>query len=155
MGSIQLMKREGSDAPTYGHVWITGQHALEAEGLSDEQMVRDLVTVLDLFPAIEIPRSFRVLRSKWGTDPLALGSYSYPAAGATAEDVSALGAPLRVGDEVGEDGIGSEGGGRSVVLFGGEATHHNHYGTAHGAFMSGQREARRFLAELDSVVKEP
>ena len=32
-----------------------------------------------------------------------------------------------------------------LVLFAGEATHAEHYGTAHGAFMSGEREAERLL----------
>ena len=33
-----------------------------------------------------------------------------------------------------------------LVLFAGEATHAEHYGTAHGAFMSGEREAERLLS---------
>ena len=40
--------------------------------------------------------------------------------------------------------------GRPLVLFAGEATHAEHYGTAHGAFMSGVREAERLLAAWQS-----
>jgi len=36
-----------------------------------------------------------------------------------------------------------------VVMFAGEATHRHYMGTVHGAFMSGYREANRYLS-IDS-----
>ena len=38
-----------------------------------------------------------------------------------------------------------------VVMFAGEATHRQFPGTAHGAYMSGYREASRLLEALDQL----
>ena len=74
-------------------------------------------------------------RTQWGTDPLARGSYSFPAAATQQGDQDRLAEPLV-----------AEHSQQPLVLFAGEATHAEHYGTAHGAYMSGEREAERLLA---------
>lgn len=61
----------------------------------------------------------------WSSDPWTRGSYSYIAVGSSPSDILALARP--VGD------------GR--VRFAGEATHPRFYGTMHGAYDSGVREA--------------
>ena len=50
--------------------------------------------VLDAFPAIKLPRNFSVLRTRWGSDPLHRGSYSYISANASTSDVEMLSQPL-------------------------------------------------------------
>ena len=61
-----------------------------------------------------------------------LGSYSYVDVKSTAADIERLAEPIFV-DQV------------PRVLFAGEATSLNYYSTAHGAYLSGQREAKRLL----------
>jgi monoamine oxidase len=62
----------------------------------------------------------------WTTDPYSLGSYSYIPVGASDRDFELLAEP------VGER-----------LLFAGEATSFDHYATAHGAMLTGLREAKR------------
>ncbi len=68
--------------------------------------------------------------TKWGADQYARGSYSFIAVGSSPDDMHALGEP--VGDR---------------LMFAGEATNPPEwFGTVHGAYMSGLREADRVLA---------
>lgn len=116
--------------------WIAGPEALAMEARSDDQLVADAEALLNAFPPAQrqLGSVQQAMRSTWGTDPLFRGSYSYIAAGSDLEDVAVLGAPLP-----------SEG--CPVLLFAGEATNASHFGTAHGALISGRREADR-LREL-------
>ena len=50
--------------------------------------------ILDAFPAIKLPRDFSVLRTRWGSDPLHKGSYSYVSAQSSISDVDTLSEPL-------------------------------------------------------------
>jgi monoamine oxidase len=74
--------------------------------------------------AVPEPRSCH--RTSWSVDPYARGAYTFIAAGATPADIRTLQEPL--GDS---------------VFFAGEATSAEHWGTAHGAYLSGLREAAR------------
>ena len=69
------------------------------------------------------------LRTNWGHDPFALGSYSYVAKGATRQDHRTIGEP--VGD---------------MLFFTGEACHPNYEGTVHSAHESGLYAADAVLA---------
>jgi monoamine oxidase len=95
----------------------------------------DIDGLLDAFPPVRrrLPGIRAVHRSEWGSNPLTRGSYSYPAAGSGLEDIGVLAQPVCCD-------------GRPVLLFAGEATHTSHYGTASGAFLTGEREADRLLA---------
>ena len=57
-------------------------------------MRQGIHALLDAFPALDLPRSFSVVRSRWGADPLCRGSYSYVTPGTTGDDIDALAAPL-------------------------------------------------------------
>ena len=50
--------------------------------------------VLDAFPAMKLPKTFSVLRTRWGSDPLHGGSYSYVTANSSTSDVEILSKPL-------------------------------------------------------------
>ncbi len=58
------------------------------------QVRRGILGILDAFPGIDLPRAFSVVRSAWGADPLARGSYSYVTPGTSASHIDALATPL-------------------------------------------------------------
>ena len=142
--------------------WVTGQEACRRLGeTSDEQLVSCLVDdILSHYAApqlrgeIAVPRPTAVLRSTWTSDPRFGGSYTYLHKSASIDDIAALGAPVscKIGSKAGVGG--AEGKGvrdeTPVLLFAGEASHGCYYGTVHGAFMTGEREAERSLAILGS-----
>ena len=93
--------------------------------------------VLDAFPAIGLQRRFRIRRTRWGADPLFRGSYSYCPASAHAAAMDELAAPVVPqpypdGPNPGESGVQP----LPRVLFAGEATHRQFFGTVHGAYFS-------------------
>jgi hypothetical protein len=69
-------------------------------------------------------------RTGWSTDPYSRGAYTYHAVGSTPADIRTLQEP--VGDR---------------VFFAGEATSGEHWGTVHGAYLSGLREAARIAGD--------
>lgn len=71
-----------------------------------------------------------VAASMWGTDPWSLGAYSHALPG-HADDRVRLGAAVE-----------------NRLFFAGEATAEAFYGTAHGAWMEGERAAREALSAL-------
>ncbi|EEF48065.1 probable polyamine oxidase 5 [Ricinus communis] len=88
----------------------------------------------------------KVLKSRWGNDPLFLGSYSYVAVGSSGDDMDKLAEPLpRIGN------FETDGCPQLQILFAGEATHRTHYSTTHGAYFSGLREANRLLQHYHCV----
>lgn len=100
----------------------SGQAAWSREALSDGNAVAQVINALDA------PEPTGSIVTRWGTDPYSLGSYSFIAVGSSPDDMSALGEP------VGER-----------LLFAGEATNPEFFGTVHGAYLSGIREADRIL----------
>lgn len=95
-----------------------GQAAWSREALSDEESVAEVITALDA------PAPTGALVTRWGTDPYARGSYSFIAVGSSPNDMRALGQPVS-----------------ERLMFAGEATNPEFFGTVHGAYLSGMREA--------------
>ncbi|ERL85732.1 hypothetical protein D910_03332, partial [Dendroctonus ponderosae] len=116
--------------------WLVGSMVKEVELLSDELLMNASLFLLRKFAGeiYKISEPSEIIRSKWGTNPHFLGTYSYvgvemEAREATRED---LAKPLVVD-------------GKEVVLFAGEATHSCYFSTVHGAVESGWREADRLI----------
>ncbi|MBI3764836.1 MAG: FAD-dependent oxidoreductase [Chloroflexi bacterium] len=103
-----------------------GTYGAAVESFSDDEIVAKAMAVLRAMygGGIPDPESFQITR--WIADPFAGGSYSHMAPGSTLDDRDALAEP--VGDR---------------LFFAGEATHREHAATAHGAYLSGVREAER------------
>ncbi|KAK8550310.1 hypothetical protein V6N12_039026 [Hibiscus sabdariffa] len=139
----------------------SGKEALELETLSDEEIVNGVsATVSGLSPALkphkEVKhnspgfcnwsagevRFVKVLKTKWGSDPLFLGSYSYVAVGSSGADLDTMAEPV---PKTGSSGLDHGVNHPLQILFAGEATHRTHYSTTHGAYFSGLREANRLL----------
>ncbi len=103
--------------------------AAEIEALDDRETVSSALAALrtmfgNAFPA---PIAWQVTR--WGRDPLALGSYSFNAVGTSAKTRRQL---------AGSDWDGA-------LWFAGEACEPNYFGTAHGAVISGRDTAKAML----------
>ena len=104
-----------------------GRFSREVQGSwSDSDLVSGALSVLEESYGREIPAPLATAVTHWTTDPFALGSYSYLPVGASRADVNTMAEP-----------VGKR------LLFAGEATWWPHYQTAHGALLSGLREAQR------------
>lgn len=112
-----------------------GVFARGMAALGDEAVFARVQAILSETFGASVPSPELATRTRWYTDPLALGSYSYIPVGATRADMDALGAPAS-----------------ERLLFAGEATVPESYGTVTAAMASGLREARRLLARADVAL---
>ncbi|KAJ3684735.1 hypothetical protein LUZ61_013899 [Rhynchospora tenuis] len=138
------IRKTESICPIYreSHVllaWFAGKEAMHLESLDDEEIISGVHATLEGFlPSIKTGcRIASVKRSRWGTDPSFLGSYSYVSVASSIEDLDLMAEPLPRGKGLEVP--------RLQILFAGEATHRTHYSTTHGAYYSGIREADRLL----------
>lgn len=105
-----------------------GAYGREIEAWSDTQIVDDAMAALrDMFGS-KIPRPSDFQLTRWASDPLAYGSYSYLPPGATSETRAALARPSS-----------------EKVVFAGEATSPQYSATVHGAYLSGLRAADELI----------
>lgn len=113
--------------------FYAGTPATTVEALADAATVANVVSTLrGMFGAAKVPDPLRAHVTRWGRDPLALGSYSYVPVGATANARTQLGA--------------SEAG--TTLWFAGEATNTAYPGTVQGAWLSGEAAAKSVAALL-------
>lgn len=99
-----------------------GSDARAREALSDQDAVSQVVT------ALNAPPPTGSLVTRWAADPYARGSYSFIAVGSSPDDMETLAEPVD-----------------DRLAFAGEATNAEFFGTVHGAYLSGVREAERIL----------
>ena len=98
---------------------------------SDEEVIAGTVENLGrVLERADLPEPTEAFVTRWSTDPLAGGSYSYVRVGGTLDDLLAMGEPID-----------------NKLLFGGEHTAGTHHQTVHGAVLSGLREAARLGAD--------
>jgi monoamine oxidase len=102
---------------------------MEIEAWSDPQIVASAMETLRIMFGADIPQPSDYQITRWATDPFARGSYSYNALGSTPAMRDALAMPVQ-----------------AKLFFAGEASHRVYFGTAHGAYLSGLRAAKRILA---------
>lgn len=145
-----------------GHVentfqgWVIGKGAVDVERLSDSQVHKDLITLFQQFLGQSPPYPKRYFISRWNSNPLTRGAYSYASAQCDRENITPddLAEPIcqrhlyeifhleeiaakkqkKRTDKV-----------RPLILFAGEACHQYYYSTAHGAYLSGENQAKRIL----------
>jgi monoamine oxidase len=104
-----------------------GEGAIRMDKEVPDENIRDMAvaSLTEMFgKEVPTPLNYRVTR--WLSDPFSLGSYSYGSYASDEGERLVLSRPHA---------------GR--VFFSGEATEPVHYGTVHGALLSGEREARR------------
>ncbi|OIV98382.1 hypothetical protein TanjilG_16709 [Lupinus angustifolius] len=170
------MRRTATLFPIYNNSsvllsWFAGEEALALESLNDEEILNGASTTFSSFMSYhkwqkgttlhklcngnvnsddkshqnEVKFS-KILKSKWGTDPLFLGSYSYVAVGSSGDDLDTMAEPLPKDNNFQKSATFP-----LQILFAGEATHRTHYSTTHGAYFSGLREANRLLQHYHCV----
>ncbi|XP_047336294.1 probable polyamine oxidase 5 [Impatiens glandulifera] len=150
------IRKTASLCPIYGKSnvvlsWFAGKEALELETLEDEEIINGFETMISSFTCEKMDIKFsKVLKSKWGRDPLFLGSYSYVEVGSSGDDLDTMATPLPPENENSSSSSSSPP--ALQILFAGEATHRTHYSTTHGAYFSGLREANRLLQHYHLYV---
>jgi monoamine oxidase len=103
-----------------------GKFARAVETMTDAEVIASASSALTpAFPEFSAPTG--LLRSTWSVDPFSLGSYSFIGVGGSLADRDALAA--------------AEG----RRFFAGEACSHDHAGTVHGAYTSGEAAANAVL----------
>lgn len=111
---------------------LAGDKISEMENASRDDIVKSCEYIFEKFLRKDVKGKIVHARtSKWKTDELFLGTYSYQ----IKDDASVrnLSAPL------------CDNNGQAKVLFAGEATHEHFFSTVHGALESGIREAKRIV----------
>ncbi|XP_068754968.1 peroxisomal N(1)-acetyl-spermine/spermidine oxidase-like [Montipora capricornis] len=128
--------------------WFHGIEALEIENSSSQQVAEICLATLKRCTSLKsLPRLLNVHVTHWATNPLTRGSYSFLSKEAKGSDFDCLASPL---PHVSADNKGIP---ALQVMFAGEATNRHVYGTVHGAYLTGIREAERVLEYLSSNEK--
>lgn len=102
--------------------------ARRMEGWTDEKIVASAMQTLRRIFGRATPDPLDYQLTRWAADPFALGAYSF----------NALGATPQMRDDLAANIAGK-------LFFAGEATSRQHFGSAHGAYLSGLRAAREIV----------
>lgn len=94
------------------------------EALSDAQIQTEVMATLRKIYGANVPNPTKIRVSRWQKDAFANGAYTFAAVNSTPEDFTALAESVN-----------------GKVFFAGEHTSLDYRGTAHGAFLSGERAA--------------
>jgi monoamine oxidase len=103
--------------------FVSGDFARSLEPKTDLECAGPAHAAVRRMFGSSAPDPVGVVVSRWGLDPMTMGSYSHVRVGGTPADYDAVAEPA----------------GR--IHFAGEATHRSYPATVHGAFLSGVREA--------------
>ncbi|RRR69548.1 MAG: FAD-dependent oxidoreductase [Candidatus Viridilinea halotolerans] len=106
-------------------------HGREIEAWSDQQIVASAMETLGIMFGSNIPQPNAYQITRWATDPFARGAYSYNALGSAPAMRDTLAMPVE-----------------GKLFFAGEASHSAHFGTTHGAYLSGLRVAEQILYQI-------
>lgn len=98
--------------------------ARRTESKTDEEIVNEIMIHLKDMYGNDTPNPTQMLRTKWQTNENSFGAYSY----------TAVGTEMKHFDDLAEDVD-------KKLFFAGEHTHIDYFSTAHGAYLSGIREA--------------
>ncbi len=104
-----------------------GERGRRSEAQHEAAQLAEALADLRALYGDAVPEPRHAYLTRWGSDPYALGSYTFPALGATTDDLVTLAAPV----------------GR--LHFAGEHTEREHASYVTGAYLSGIRAAREVL----------
>lgn len=103
-------------------------YARQTEAMTDAQVIDEIMSHLKDIYGNKIPNPTNMLRTKWQSNENSFGAYSY----------TAVGTEMKHFDDLAEE-IDNK------VFFAGEHTEIDYFSTAHGAYLSGIREAEKII----------
>jgi len=103
-------------------------YARKTETMTDTQVIDEIMSHLKDMYGSKIPNPTNMLRTKWQSNENSFGAYSYTAVGTEMQYFDDL--ATEIGDK---------------VFFAGEHTEIDYFSTAHGAYLSGIREADKII----------
>lgn len=103
-------------------------YARQTETMTDAQVIDEIMSHLKDIYGNKIPNPTNMLRTKWQSNENSFGAYSY----------TAIGTEMQHFDDLAEE-IDNK------VFFAGEHTEIDYFSTAHGAYLSGIREADKII----------
>lgn len=103
--------------------------ARATESMTDAEVIAAIMAHLRDIYGSDIPEPTALRRTRWGSNENSYGSYSFTSVDTTMEQFEAVAEPVD-----------------DRLFFAGEHTEVDHFSTAHGAYLSGLREAKRILA---------
>lgn len=106
-------------------------YARQTETMTDAQIIDEIMVHLRDIYGNTIPNPTNMIRTKWQSNINSYGSYSY----------TAVGSQIQHFDDLAEEV-------NDKLFFGGEHTEADYFSTAHGAYLSGIREADKIIALL-------
>ncbi|EEB18371.1 Putrescine oxidase, putative [Pediculus humanus corporis] len=132
--------------------WIGGEGAKIVERLTEEEIGRDATDILRKFcNRTDVPHPKKVIRSTWWSNEYVRGGYSHITVKCDEPKINGSNLAQPVYTTLGgyEPGIASgmtdELDNKPTILLAGECTHMNYFSTVHGAYESGQNQARVIL----------
>jgi monoamine oxidase len=108
-----------------------GKYGKDIESLSDKALISDGMQTLQKIYGKTIPDPKGYLITRWNADPYSKGAYSFIGVGASIKDYDELAQPVN-----------------NKLFFAGEATSSEYAATVHGAFLSGEREAKNIMSAV-------
>lgn len=108
-----------------------GDYSKQTEQMSDKEITDEIMSHLQAIygKGQYLPRPTGFLRTKWNENPNSYGSYSFSTVGISNNAFEAFETPVN-----------------DKIFFAGEHTVRDYRGTAHGAYLSGVREAKKITA---------
>lgn len=103
-------------------------YARQTETISDAQITNEIMLHLKDMYGNSIPHPTNMLRTKWQTNENAFGAYSFTQVGTEMQHFDDLAQEIN-----------------QQLFFAGEHTHIDYFSTAHGAYLSGIREADKII----------
>ncbi|OQV23082.1 putative Protein anon-37Cs [Hypsibius exemplaris] len=121
-------------------VLIGGPGSYLVDQLSDVQVLNECWQILQKYcREVQVPRPIELIREKWSNNPYFQGTYTFFSVNSSRANRS----PSDLALPEWEFETAQKGKKAYSLLFAGEATHSEYFGTIHGALLSGQREADR------------
>lgn len=103
-------------------------YARQTESMTDAQVINEIMAHLKDMYGSGIPNPTNLLRTKWQSNENAFGAYSYTAIETNMQNFDDLAEAVS-----------------NKLFFAGEHTHIDYFSTAHGAYLSGLREADKII----------